>query len=462
MSLRRRDILIGGLSTSALALAPPTIANADATTEQIIAAPNDVQLVTGGGPKTALWTYGGSAPGPVIRVRRGDRVLRQLHNALPQATTIHWHGIRIDNKMDGVPGISQPPVQSGAQFRYDFAANDAGTYWYHPHVRSWEQVARGLSGALIVEETSPPQVDHDEVLVLDDWRLDQDAQIDDSFGSMHDWSHAGRIGNFVTVNGLAAHGMGVRRNSRMRLRLVNAANARIFTVGVRGLAGWVVALDGQPLEVPTPLDRIRLAPAQRADLIVDVTETQAAEAFLISHERDGDYALTTFAVDAAVRASPMKEAQALALNDVPPLAELSQAVRARLTMDGGAMGQMRSATLNGVETEIRELVRKGKAWAFNGVAGPDQKPLMDLKLGQTAVIELSNDTRWPHAMHLHGHHFREALKSGQTGPLRDTILLDAGQTTQIAFVADNPGDWLFHCHMLEHAAAGMSTFVRIT
>lgn len=460
MNLNRRDVLIGGTSATLLA-ASRAFANTDPTATEIVATPSDVQLVSGDGPETALWTYGGSVPGSVIRVRRGDRVVRQLTNALPQATTIHWHGIRIDHAMDGVPGISQPPVPPGSQFLYDFAANDAGTYWYHSHVRSWEQVARGLSGALIIDEHAPPDVDQDEILVLDDWRLDQYAQLDESFGSMRDWSHSGRIGNFVTVNGLAAHGMTVRRNARMRLRLINAANARIFTIGMRGLTGSVVALDGQPLETPEPMNQIRLAPAQRADIIVDVTEAQSGEAFLISHERDGDYALTTFAVDAAERKTRREVATALQLNDVPTLGNLTKAVHARLQMSGGAMGNMRSAMLNGVDTEIQELVRKGKAWAFNGVAGHDQNPLLELKLGQTALIDLSNDTRWPHAMHLHGHHFRQVLESGQIGPLRDTLLLDAGQTAQIAFVADNPGDWLFHCHMLEHAAAGMSTLVRV-
>ncbi|MEL7471095.1 MAG: multicopper oxidase family protein [Pseudomonadota bacterium] len=457
MAHTRRDFLIG---STAATFAPSAIA-ARHNQADLIAAPADVQLVSGDHGHTKLWTYNGLAPGPMIRAKRGDRISQRLVNNLPQETTIHWHGIRIDNAMDGVPGISQQPVQPGDDFLYDFAANDAGTYWYHPHVRSWEQVARGLHGPLIIEEDIPPEVDREETLVLDDWRLDAEAQIDESFGLMHDWSHAGRIGNFVTVNGDPAHKLSVGRHERIRLRLINSANARVFTLGLKGLEGWVVALDGQPLSQPEAMDRIRLAPAQRADLIVDVTGDALGEAFLISFERDGDYALTTLDVDTAVRPKRLAPPAPLQANDVPALGTVADAATATLVMAGGAMGGMRSAMIGGVETDIRELVRKGRAWAFNGVAEPPADPLLSVRLGETARISLKNDTRWPHAMHLHGHHFHRMGPDGEVGPLRDTLLLDPGASADISFVADNPGAWLFHCHMLEHSAAGMSTWIDV-
>lgn len=454
----RRSVLTGLAALGAAAFA----GRAGGAAPALVAAPGRVRLAPPGHPETRLWTYNGRAPGPVIRARRGSRVVRRLVNELPQDTTIHWHGIRIDSGMDGVPGLSQNPVGPGEEFRYDFAVNDAGTYWYHPHVRSWEQVARGLHGALIVEEHRPPAVDRDEVLVLDDWRLDAGAQIDESFGSMHDWSHAGRIGNVVTVNGDPDHRIAAGLRERLRLRLINASNARIFTLGLKGLEGWLVALDGQPLDAPERVERFRLAPAQRADLIVDVAEDRGGEAFLISLERDGGYALTTVAVDAPKRRVPPPPPAALQPNDVPPLGPLDGVAPARLTMAGGAMGGMRSALLGGVETEIRDLARQGRAWALNGVAEPPPDPFLRLARGRTARILMENETRWPHAMHLHGHHFRTIDGSGRAGPLRDTLLLDPGEKAEIAFVADNPGAWLFHCHMLEHAAAGMSTWIEVS
>jgi len=135
-------------------------------------------------------------------VRQGETVRVRLENDLPQPTTIHWHGIRIDNAMDGVAGLTQPAVEPGGSFDYAFKVPDAGTFWYHPHNLSWEQVARGLYGPLIVDEPDPPEVDQDIALVFDDWRLDETGQIHEaSFAAMMDWSHAGRLGNVLTING---------------------------------------------------------------------------------------------------------------------------------------------------------------------------------------------------------------------------------------------------------------------
>ena len=454
MLLTRRSFLA---ATAAAAAAPGAQALTTAPA-RLHARPAEVRLAPGDHPATRLWTYDGTAPGPEIRVRRGEMLARRLVNGLDQPTTVHWHGIRLPNAMDGVPDLTQAPVAPGDEFDYAFRAPDAGTYWYHPHVRSWEQVARGLYGALIVEEDTPPAVDRELVLVLDDWRLDAGAQLDDSFGAMHDWSHAGRLGNFVTVNGDPALSLPAARHERLRLRLINVANARIFTIALQGLEGAVVALDGQPLAAPAPTEPLVLAPAQRADLIVDVTAAEGAEAFLVSIERDGGYALVTLPVRGQTRAAPPGSVPALPPNDLPALAEPAR--EARLVMAGGAMGRLASARVDGVETPIREMVGKGLAWAFNGSAGHSADPLVAAKLGETVAIDMVNDTRWPHAMHLHGHHFR-ALRADGPGPLRDTLLMQPGEAARIAFVADNPGKWMLHCHMLEHAAAGMTTWIAV-
>ncbi len=393
-----------------------------------------------------------------MRYRRGDHLSATLENGLPQDTTIHWHGLRLPNAMDGVPGLTQDAVKPGETFDYRFDLNDAGTYWYHSHQKSWEQVARGLHGPLIVEETNPPDVDRDLTLVLDDWRLDAEAQIDDSFGNLHDWSHAGRIGNWVTANGEVEFRQEARKGERLRLRLINAANARIFSVSLKGMDGGIVALDGQPLEAPVAMERVTLTPAQRVDLIVDVTE--AEEALIISHERDGEYVLAGFPVTGS---SPRRDTPIPTLepNDVPPLGPLTAARTARVVMEGGAMGRLAEARIGDETMPLRDLARRGKVWAFNGRVDPPEAPLLSARRGETAVIEIINDTRWPHAMHLHGHHFRRLGPDGAPGPLRDTTLVAPGDRADIAFVADNPGAWLLHCHMLEHSVAGMSTWIEV-
>lgn len=383
-----------------------------------------------------------------------------FENALAEPSAVHWHGIRLENAMDGVPHLTQEPVQPGETFRYDFALPDAGTYWYHSHNRSWEQVARGLYGPLIVDEPNPPEVDHEHVLVLDDWRMADGAKLADGFGSMRDRSHAGRIGNWVTVNGEGEPSLPARLNDRLRLRLINAANARVFELTATGLAGWIVALDGMPLATPEPLERVVLAPAQRADLIVDVRPGEGEVPTLISHERDGGYALATFPVSGVARSKPLDyNEKFLPPNPAPRPGKLDGALQVELVMQGGAMGRMAEAEFEGQTLGIRDLVRTGNAWAFNGVAGMPSEPLFTAERHRTVAIKLINDTAWPHGIHTHGHHFSEIGTSQR--PLRDTILLNRGETRRIAFTADNPGDWLIHCHMLEHAAAGMTSWFRV-
>ena len=446
---------------AAAAATLPTATRSEAA-PLLYAKEGSARLAPAGYPETRIWGYEGVVPGPVLRARQGERMAKVFRNALPQASSVHWHGIRIENRMDGVAGLTQPAVEPGSDFLYDFVLPDAGTYWYHPHNRTYEQMARGLYGALIVdEETNAPEVDLDEVLLLDDWRLTDEAQIAGGFGNMHDWAHAGRIGNWITVNGDGAWSRTVQHGARMRLRLVNTANARIFSLEARGLEGFVVALDGMPLEAPQPLGQVSLAPAQRADLIVDVVAEHGEEALLVSFERDGGYAIAAFTVDGVARADRLPAAGPLPQNTVAALGSLETARRAELLMEGGAMGRMRGAMMGGRMMGMRDMAGAGKAWALNGMADMPDAPLLEADRGETVRISITNDTAWPHAMHLHGHHFRKLSPDGTAGPLRDTLLMNRGETADIAFMADNPGDWLLHCHMLEHSAGGMMTWLRV-
>ncbi|MBO9412864.1 MULTISPECIES: multicopper oxidase family protein [unclassified Ruegeria] len=413
-------------------------------------------------PETPVWSFGGTVPGTEIRVPQGGRVQRQLSNALPQATSVHWHGIRIDNAMDGVPGLTQDVIEPGSTFDYDFAVPDAGTYWYHSHNRTIEQVARGLYGPLIIEESDKPDVDRELTLMLDDWRLDAEtAQITNDFDNGHDLSHAGRLGNIVTVNGQFDPSYKVRASERLRLRLINASNARIFDLGIDGLTGWIVALDGMPLETPLEItDRFPLGPAQRADMIVDVRASASETASLVSFERDGGFGLVRFDVSGpggAVRTG----IAALPPNPLPELSVEGTPMH-RMSMQGGAMRWLSSAKLGETELSGQELAQLGRFWALNGYAERPKDPFLDARLGETHRIEFANETAFPHAMHMHGHHFRIVLSDGSLGPWRDTVLLGRGQSRQVVLVADNPGSWLLHCHMLGHAASGMMSWFRVT
>ena len=365
--------------------------------------------------------------------------------------------------MDGVSGITQDAVPPGATFDYDFAVPDAGTYWYHAHNRSFEQVGRGLSGALIVEEPRSPDVDADHVLLLDDWLIDPEiGRLAENFGQPMQMSHGGRTGNYVTTNGTYDLTLGARQNERLRLRLINASNARIFALGIQGLSGWTVALDGMPLPTPQPVEDVfLLGPAQRADLFVDVTAQPGETARILRIDRDEAIPQVSFSVTG--QGAKVQRSAPAPLPSNPRMAppDLGSATPIKLVMAGGAMGRMNSAVLNGERKTFRELAQAGYFWSLNDVANIPDTPLATFSVGEPVRMNLTNDTVFPHAMHLHGMHFR-AVSDKQMGPMRDTLLIAAGETREVAFIADNPGKWLFHCHMLEHAASGMTTWINVT
>lgn len=461
--LNRRELI--GSAAALAALPGPASAS---VSRRLRAMPGKAQLAPDGQPSTAIWGYEGGVPGPELRVKQGERLRVTLDNALPQATTIHWHGIRIDNAMDGVAHLTQPPVEPGEHFDYDFVAPDAGTFWYHPHNRTWEQMARGLYGPLIVEEAEPPAIDRDLVLVLDDWRLTDDAAIDEeSFGSLHDWSHAGRLGNWPTVNGHAQPEYPVKSNERLRLRLISACNATVLVLRLDGMDARVVAYDGMPVAPEPVAGEFVLAPAQRIDLIADVTG-EAPALMLAGRE---NFRAASFPVEGSSRRSPLTDPLRLPPNPLPKGLDLKNALAVHLAIEGGAMGALSEARMGALGAlhhggeamdgliPLRTLaVEHRLVWALNGVAGMPAEPLFEAERGQSVAVTLVNEGRWPHAMHFHGHHFRETVDES---PWRDTILIGPRETKTVAFVADNPGDWMLHCHMLEHQAGGMATWFRV-
>ncbi|MEX0347752.1 MAG: multicopper oxidase family protein [Rhizobiaceae bacterium] len=447
------------LSVGAYSISPGVPA-AKAEPELIVAKKSKIQLAPDGYPQTEVWAYNGRVPGEILRIRQGGRIVRRLENQLDDPTTIHWHGIRIDNAMDGVSDLTQAPVGSGEGFLYDFVVPDAGTFWFHPHRNTLEQVSRGLSAPLIVDEPDQPDIDDDIVLMINDWRLDPDAQVIDDFANMMDRSHAGRIGNYLTVNGLAEYVRASKRNERLRLRVINASSDRVIRLGGKELNAHIVALDGMPLRAPLHLDGMDLAPAQRVDLFADIVAEPGETAFLTSEERGGTYSLATFPVSADGAAVPRDYLKPLPPNDLPE-PQLADAIATELVMEGGAMGGMMSGVMHRNRMMgMRDLMSKGLVWAFNGVAGMPDAPLLRADRHQTVRITLDNRTAFSHAMHLHGHHFSEMMPEG-LGPARDTILVGARSSKEIAFVADNPGKWMFHCHMLAHQAAGMATWIEV-
>ena len=437
---------------------------------RLVAGPARVPLVGAPHPETDVWTYNSTVPGPEIRLRQGDRLRIVVENRLGESTTVHWHGVRVPNAMDGVPELTQPPIEPGGTFTYEFDLPDAGTYWYHPHQRSFEQVGRGLSGALVVEERAPVAVDRDVVWLLDDWRLKPDGAISADFGNMFDISHNGRVGNTVSINGRVPTVFPVRAGERIRLRLINVANARIFGLEFRGHRPTVIALDGQPVEPHAPDGgRVVLGPAMRADLVLDMTEAPGTVAQIVdSFYPRLAYKLVdvAYAAEPSIRNGVPDTPIALPANTMPE-PDIRRAERHEITFTGGMMGGMIGATMGGRRMDMREMMQHGMAWAINGVAahGHVHEPMLTLARGRSYILALRNETAWHHPMHLHGHAFRVIARNGQPTARRewqDTVLIAPRETADIAFVADNPGDWMFHCHILEHQAGGMMGTIRVS
>ncbi len=431
--MNRREFLG---SASAIAILPvPAFAaqsrlrlRAEAVTQQIL---------PDGDGATSMLGFNGSMPGPELRVRRGKRTAIDVENGLDEGTAVHWHGIRLENRMDGVPMLTQEIIHPGDTQTYSFVPPDAGTYWYHSHYISHEQVARGMMGALIVEDDTPPDVDHDITVLLSDWQVQEDGSLAEGYADMHSASHGGYMGNFARAFLSKEH---VQTGDRVRFRLINAATNRIFPVVVSGVSGQVVALDGMPLAAPRSLSTLVLAPAQRVDLIVDITGPVGFD--MIS--RQGAYRLADLAVAGVNTRRQASPIMPLAPNSLPRPSDPAQHLT--LAMMGGAMAGHHGGD---------------NIWAFNNVSDLQADPFGSFKRGETVRITMVNDTAFPHGIHLHGHHFFEVGNDGALGDLRDTTLVDAGESRDIICVFDNPGRWLFHCHMLSHAVGGMRTWVNV-
>jgi FtsP/CotA-like multicopper oxidase with cupredoxin domain len=434
-------------------------------------APGPAKVRLGGARSAEVnaWAYNGSVPGPQLRVRQGERVSVTVSNHLADETTVHFHGLRLPNGMDGVPHLTQAPIAPGQTFQYVFTVPDAGTYWYHSHQSSSEQLARGLYGAFVVEEREPIRVDRDEVWLLSDWRLSRDGQISDDFHNMHDMAHNGRVGDVVTINGTVRETFEVRTGERIRLRLLNAANARIFGLTFTGHRPRIVAYDGHPVEPHEPPGgRIVLGPGMRVDLILDMTGApgqrfQVRDTFY----RGLEYRLLDLVyAGSALREKPLTDPIALPASTVPE-PDLGSAVRHEIRFNGGMMGMMMMRDRGMAGGNMMDMMQSGKIWFINGVATLDHvmEPMLTLAHGRTYVLSLANETMWWHPMHLHGHAFRVIGRNGAPTARRewqDTVLMAPQETVEIAFVADNPGDWMFHCHVLEHQQSGMMGVIRVS
>jgi len=401
----------------------------------------------------AVWAYDGQVPGPTLRVRLGDTVRVRFTNHLAESTTIHWHGVRVPNAMDGVPNVTQPPIAPGGTFIYEFTPKDAGTFWFHPHIRSPEQIERGLFGVLIVEDEHPQPYTRDVVWVLDDWLLTPSGEIAPDFVTRHDLAHDGRWGNVVTVNGSSRTVLDVRPGERIRLRLLDVANGRVFAPDLGGLEAKVIAVDG--LYAARPLDPAGfvLAPGNRLDLDVTIPAALRGQRLVIQDRFTRQpFALATIAV---------ADTEPVATPDFPPPATAhvpnwsdttDMAPRLTFKLDARAGGPF------GIEWTINDQVMDHVHDTH------DHGAPYTLPRAEWSKLRFENASYRLHPMHMHGLFFKVLARNGTPVDepyFRDTVLVRPKETVDVGTVPLDAGRWMAHCHILEHAEAGMMTLVDV-
>jgi len=399
----------------------------------------DVEILPG--TTTPAWTYNGTVPGPMIHAKVGDRVIVHFKNSLPEETTIHWHGIRVPNEMDGAPGVTQEPIAAGGEFRYEFVLRDAGTYWYHPHTDSSTQVGRGLYGAFVVDDPSDPKAFGDDlVLLLSDMGLDDNGQLvpADSGGNFGDLF--GREGSTLLVNGKVLPTLKVRQGKQQRWRIINATRARYYNLRLRNHRFMRLGGDNGLAARSEDIYNLIVTPGERADAVFTPADPPGTKNVLRWVPTERGYGSTYNR-----SSEPMLNIETVA--DTPVIPEpIPTELR---TIEPIDITNATHRTLD-LTIAIASTVEMG----VNGVPYWQSKPF-EIALGDTEVWRIVNNTDFSHPFHLHGYFF-QVLDENRVPEWKDTVNVPTKSELTIAARFDErPGAWMYHCHILDHAEAGM-------
>ena len=447
--------------------APKPEAAPEAPARPLVAGPGRVRLREEPAAETASWCFDGKAAPPVLRIKLGEELRVRVENRTDKPLSLHWHGVRNRNAMDGVGGVTQAPIQPGADFTYAFTPPDAGTFLVRPLVvgGSSEPSGRGLAGLLIVEEKAPPAVDADVTLLMQDWRLEADASLM-PFGQTPLAASNGRLGNLVTVNGRPVpETFEARPGARVRVRLANACNARGTRIRFDGMKVYVAAVDGQPTDTFEPLRAtLPFPPGTRYDLLVDLPPEAGAKGAITALVGQG-LALAGVVTKGEPAGGTRGPIAPIGENKLLPAeVKLQNALRRDVIITGGAVVP-KDAPKDKPQAEPVFTGDPAKVWSVNGASGTaGLAPIFSVKRGQVVVLAIRNDTAFPQALHLHGHVFRllHPLDDGWEPYWLDTFQLLEGRTARIAFLADNPGRWLISATVLERFDTGLWTCFEVT
>ncbi|WP_125610014.1 multicopper oxidase family protein [Specibacter cremeus] len=423
------------------------------------------------GKNISTWGYNGSLVAPTLRGTVGDQLNVTVANKLPESTSIHWHGLALRNNADGVPGLTQEAIGAGKDYPYSFKLPHPGTYWYHSHVEM--QRERALYGALIIDDPREPlKYDKEWIIVLDDW-LDgltgaPDEVLKELSKGMGGMNHGGGGGGMVMghmLMGASSDFLGgdagdvaypmhlfngrdsgnpeiitAKPGERIRLRIINAAGDTAYRLGVPNQQLTLTHTDGFPIQ-HTEVDAVVLSMGERIDALLTVRDGYTPVVALAEGKAQMTYGLVSTGTGTA-----------------PLMASLPKTLAGKV-VDGGQLTADPSVTLAAKTPDrVHELRLTGGManydWGINGHRFDMAKPFenaVDIKVGERVEVKFVNDTMMWHPMHIHGHTFQV----GATGARKDTVIVRPKQIVTVQFDADNPGQWLFHCHNAYHAERGM-------
>jgi FtsP/CotA-like multicopper oxidase with cupredoxin domain len=440
--------------------------------------------------------YNKQSPGPLLKVKKGDTLIVDFTNNLDQPTTVHWHGLRLQNKYDGVPDVTQKEVMPGEKFEYVLSFPDAGLFWYHPHVREDSQQERGLYGTILVEDPFDSKNGiREEVVTLDDVLMEgyDLALFDDKETN---YAVMGRYGNLMLTNGKTDYSLTVQKNTVLRLYLVNVANARPFNIRIPGAKMKVIGGDVGYYEKPFFQDSVILGPSER--VIIDVLFETEGEFEITNDTPISQYKIGKITVREGPEKPPNSfeelnttttamEVEALKpYFDAPVDFDYELLIRwpvmdkmmQNQSMGGGGMMH---GNMNGMENE--DIEWEDSMAAINSITTNEEitwiirdakskKENMDfyntVKKGEIKKIRITNLETSSHPMqhpvHLHGNKFLVLSTDGKRNEdlvWKDTVLIPTGKEVELLVEFSNPGDWMIHCHIAEHLSSGMMSMIKV-
>ncbi len=447
----RRAVLGGGLAVAAWAVASAR-AQTSAPSDGFVAfeaAPTPLPFLPPPAEPTAALAYGGTVPGPLLKLKKGAELKLRFANKLSEPTTLCFAGLRTPNAVAGYGGLTGPRLAPGASAEIQFAPPDPGFNIYLPHAGATDssQQGRGLFGPIVVDEADKPDVDGDFIVVLSDWSFDDKGQIKADFADPAVARGPGRRGNVAFAGAAVAPlSLKARPGARVRLRLGNAATARLTNVGIDGATTRIVAVDGQPSDPFEPLrNQFPMGPGARFELMFDMPRDAGAEVKFVLRWEAQAPDLPFVAIKA--------EGEPVAARPNPGRLPLNPALPAEIPLEAAR------------SFDVAVTGGGAAPFAVNGATFADwgPRPLAAVSRGAPTVFAFANRTAVVQAMRLGGHVARllHSMDDGWEPYWRDTILIQPGRTLHVAFVADNPGKWPIESAIPEHRAAGVGAWFQV-